>query len=130
MANAFTEAREELAAVLRTVETTAGYPLDIFTFLPESINPPAAVIGAAGPYISSGQQSFRGEFQVHWQVILLAEALNNETATLEIDHLAEESIVALVKAGYGLQSVEQPGQFESNQQVLALPMTVTKTINL
>lgn len=77
--------------------------------VPERINPPLAVIEPGTPYVQAGQ-TFT-EFEVRYQVILLAATAANQVASSELDRL----IVAVLDAvdTFDLDQVDQPSQFDT-----------------
>lgn len=103
MANTLQQARDELALLL----SAAG--ASVFTYLPESVAPPVAVIEPGQPYMTQGD-TFTS-FTVRLNVILLATPASNEMATAELDQAICE-VVDAVDTFY-VADIDQPSTFTS-----------------
>ena len=103
MANTLKAARDELALLL----TSAG--VSVHSYIPERITPPVAVIEPGSPYMEEGTTFC--EFQVRFNVVLLAAHATNENATNHLDQ-AICDIIDKVDT-FDLEGVEQPLAFEA-----------------
>ena len=103
MTNTLLQARQELALLL----SAAG--VSVFSYLPEKVVPPVAVIEPGQPYMQQGD-TFTA-FTVRLNVILLAAPASNETATAELDQAICEVVDAVESFFVG--DIDQPSTFTS-----------------
>lgn len=103
MANTLRSARDELALLL----SAAG--VSVFTYLPERVTPPVAVIEPGQPYMVQGDTF--DSFTVRLNVILLAAPASNERATEELDQ-AICDVIDAVDTFYA-DTIDQPSAFSS-----------------
>lgn len=103
--------------------------LTAYSYNPERLIPPCAVVMPAGSYVESGNTF--GSFLFRFTVDLVMSAAANKVVAAGLDNQIENAIVALVNAGYSVESVGQPYQLEANNGAyLAATLTVTTTTNL
>lgn len=124
MSNALSTARTELAAA-----ATEGSSWKVHPHVPGRITPPIGAVTPGSPYLEPGETF--GSFTVRYVVSLISRTGANDFVTDELDEAITETVVALVNAGYGLESVSQPYALDAgNAQYLAVDLTTTTTITL
>lgn len=102
MSNAITEARAEVAAVVRELGIPA---MKVYDYLPKTIAAPTAIVFPNGDYLTPGQAF--GDWNVSLKVRIFLERGTNEVLTKTLDGLIVEVASALHKE-FGGVSVTAP----------------------
>ena len=123
--NPLEAARDAIAALL-----TGVGGLYVYTFIPEGLHAPAAVVAPADPYLTGDGQPF-GTFAVRYQVALVADVADNQVVTAQLDQLIVDAVVALANGGWHVEQVGEPYASRVNENMhLACDLTITNTITL
>lgn len=96
--------RNDLAQSL----TDLGVPA--YDYLPERLNPPAAIVTAGDPYVEQGMTYCT--FKVSLQIHLLAGTQVNKKATDALDDLILTALQAT--DGWDIEAVAEPSTFTTN----------------
>lgn len=116
----------ELRADLTSVLEMAG--VRTHGFLPERIVPPLALLAAGSPYLESGDTY--GSYKVRFTIVLVASQATNEVATKELDEAVTAAVVALDKARWGMERVDQPTMMQSsNTHYLSTTIDVLRKVD-
>ncbi|MCD5345053.1 hypothetical protein [Agromyces sp. S2-1-8] len=119
---------DERAAIVAAV-TAAGTPAH--DHLPGRLVPPCALVIAGSPYIEHRPDDPVGTYTARFDVQLVERAAANDVATKSLDDRIEAVAEALIAAGFGLDSVDEPFVYKTqNAALLAAIVTVTTSINL
>lgn len=103
---------------------------NIYTFVPEAPEAPAAIVTPVDPYLDSTDQPF-GSFLVRYRITLVAAVATNEVVTESLDNMIEETVVALANGGYHFIAVGEPYVFQTNDNLhLAADLTVSISTSL
>ena len=116
------EIKTELAGVL------AAAGIETFSYIPEIINPPSAIIFSGSPYLE--RQTFQ-DYTVRLEVYLLVRQGSNDVETDDLDAMLEVAIEAVEESdSFSLEEVSQPSMLTiNNTQLLQGGLTVTATVS-
>lgn len=118
--------RQALAELVTDATSATTYP-----YLPGRITAASGVIIPGSPYLESPDTFGRGKFKARWDVVLVVQGITNETSTPQLDLAVEDAVVALIEAGYSVESVSEPFSWSPNgSNYLASTITTTKQIQL
>jgi hypothetical protein len=106
MANMLKTARDELKLQLGKAGVT------VYDYVPERINPPAAVIEPGSPYVDPGDTFC--DHLVRFNVVLFAATSVNKVATDELDRVICDVLKNVDT--FDMDGVDQPGSFEVGAQ--------------
>ena len=121
-----TAERGALASVLTEAE---GLSFTIHPYMPARLQAPGGLIVPGSPYLESGNTF--GSFKIRLEAHLAVRTANNEVATEELDAALDIAVVAVVNAGWGVESVSEPYGLEANGATyLAAAIQVTRAIRL
>jgi len=113
----------------RTSITSAlkGAGVQAFEFLPERINPPAAVVLPGSPYVEAGDTF--GTHKVTFTVSLIAGNGTNDAATAALDGLIQTAVLALWDVADTTEASGLYAYSSNGAQYLAVDLTVTDIIS-
>lgn len=118
-----TTTRANVAALVATPNAPA------FGYLPGRLIPPAYVVLPGSPYLEPGDRF--GEFLIRLTVSYIAAVAVNELSTADLDAEIEDAIVALLNAGWSLESCSPPYPFQANgTQYLAADLNISNHITI
>lgn len=92
----------------------AGAGVQVVAYIPETIAPPAILIGAGDPFISEGQTFSGDDFQVNLEVYLLVGDGTNQDQQTKLNGLLE-SVLPLF--GDWLITVHRPAVYTVGQSL-------------
>lgn len=100
----------------------------VYTYVPERITAPAAIVSPGDPFLDSDGVPF-GSFTARWRVTLVADVATNEVVTEQLDSMIEDALIELSNAGLAVESVSEPYVFQSNENMhLAADMAASEAI--
>lgn len=114
MSNFLKAAREEIKLQLNSTLLTNHQDMRVYEYVPERPSLPCFIISPGTPYVTQGTAFC--DFQVNFEVLVLADNATNETSTDKLDTLVVEAIDALET--WFITEVDQPSQFEINGSLL------------
>jgi len=98
-----------------------------FEFLPERINPPAAVVLPGSPYVEAGD--VYGTHKVNATVSLVAGNGTNDTATAALDNLIGTAVLALWDVADVTEVSDLYAYNANGAQYLAVDISISDTIS-
>lgn len=108
-----------------TVETATT--IRAFTYPPERIQPPCAVVMPGSPYIEDGDTF--GSFTARYTIDLIMGTAANSITTNGLDAQIENALVGLTNAGYSIETISQPYSMDANNATY-LAATITVKTNI
>jgi hypothetical protein len=117
------DARDELKELLAAATGKAA-----FSYLPGALQPPAWVVNNSSTYVTSGG-SF-GSILVHLDACYFTRSAANTVMTSDVDDVLEDALVALIEAGWNVESATVEGLTANSATYLGGVITVTKTFKL
>jgi hypothetical protein len=112
------------------VEFAALLGPNVDAFAPAKLSPGGFVV-PGDPWLEPG--STFGSFRIRLDGLLLVKAVNNETASNEVNDIVEAASLAILASDWNLGTISQPrplSQEGDNVKYLAVAITATKPIRL
>ena len=114
--------REDVANVISTATSIPAFP-----YAPGRFVVPSAIVMPGSPYLESGLTF--GTFTARFNIELVMGTAANQVTTSGLDDQIDNSLIALLGEGYGIESVSTPYAIEANgQQYLAATIIVNKSL--
>lgn len=105
----------------------AGYAAE--GYVPEGIDPPIVIINPSDPYVERGDTLKANEFQVNYDLNLVAQTAINSAVTEELDNMIEGVVLAL--SDWHIVGVGQPFiTIENSANFLAARVQVATIIEI
>lgn len=122
--NPLEDARKDLAD---TASEGSGWT--VHPEVPDRITPPIGCVVPGTPYLEPGETF--GTFTARHVVSLISRPGSNALTTAQLDKEIADTVVELVNAGYGIETVGQPYPFDyAGGQLLAVDIATTSTLTL
>lgn len=116
---------EEREAIKDAV-TGARPGLDVFTFMPDRLAPPAAFITTSDPYLERRDGDPFGHVTAAWEVWIVERSGTNAKVTDQLDTDIEKVCQKLHSAGFAVERVDEPFMYTvQNASYLATVVHVT-----
>lgn len=115
------DVREEVAQLLSAISGQRAYP-----YLPESVAVPAWTVVDGDNYLSPGDTF--GSLTVRHDVLFYTSNAANSVGTAALDEELEGAVVALVNAGWDIESVQIEALRANGSEYLGAAFTITKNI--
>jgi hypothetical protein len=110
-----------------TVAEAVGFHMH--EYMPERLAPPVGFVIPGSDYVTPGLTF--GGYLVRYEVHMLSQGVNNESASAAVDDGIEEAIIAVVNAGWAVESVSEPFEVTlGGTSFLDVQMQVTREIAL